>query len=159
MKLQKSNWFQFSVRLWVSQQVGKVSHNCCLCFGCFSTFLCLFVLWPNRDVNKNIWLNKIMFFVLFPPSTDVSSDEAAARGGGPERRAASGVATQTAGAGPGHLQVHQHLWDPRVLHPARGGQRRLWPHPDMSRGTNTQKNVKHLSVWWSNKAALRQEII
>lgn len=53
----------------------------------------------------------------------MSSDEAAARGGGPERRAASGVAAQAPGAGPRHLQVHQHLRDPRVLHPARGGQR------------------------------------
>lgn len=55
----------------------------------------------------------------------MSSDEAAARGGGPERRATSRVAAQTAGAGPGHLQVHQYLRDPRVLHPTRGGQRRL----------------------------------
>lgn len=62
----------------------------------------------------------------------MSPDEAAARGGGSERRAASGVAAQTAGAGPGHLQVHQHLRDPRVLHPAGGGQRRLRPHADMS---------------------------
>ena len=65
----------------------------------------------------------------------MSPDEAAARGGGPERRAASGMAAEAAGVGPGHLQVHQHLRDPRVLHPARGGQRRLRPHPDMSRGT------------------------
>lgn len=68
----------------------------------------------------------------------MSPDAAAARGGGPQRRAAPGVAAEAAGAGPGHLQVHQHLRDPRVLHPAGGGQRRLRPHADMSR------NVKHL---------------
>lgn len=51
----------------------------------------------------------------------MSFDEAAARGGGPECCAASGVAAQTARAGPGHLQVHQYLRDPRVLHPTSGG--------------------------------------
>lgn len=59
---------------------------------------------------------------VFPPA-DVSPHEAAARGGGSERRAAFGVAAETAGAGPGHLQVHQHLRDPRVLHSTGGGQR------------------------------------
>lgn len=53
----------------------------------------------------------------------MSPHEAAARGGSAERRAAPGVAAEAAGAGPGHLQVHQHLRDPRVLHSTRGGQR------------------------------------
>lgn len=66
----------------------------------------------------------------------MSSDEAAAWSGGPERGAASGVAAQTTGAGPGHLQVHQYLRDPWVLHTTRGGQWWLRPHSDMSRRTD-----------------------
>lgn len=72
------------------------------------------------------------------------ADAAAARGGGAERRPAPGVAAEAAGTGPGHLQVHQHLRDPRVLHPAGGGQRRLRPDPHMRRrhGNATEQHLQ-----------------
>lgn len=107
--------------------------------------------------------------IKIPPAlffcTDVSSNEAAARGGGPERRAASWMAAQTAGAGPSHLQIHQYLWDPRVLHPTGGGERRLWPHSNMSSRTDLlchsgslrrKTNVKHLECGGNTKEHLEK---